>query len=253
MLLSVIVPVYNEETTIKQSFLNLKKSLKKNKIFNYEIIFINDSSDDRSERVMLDLKKKYNNIKILNNRKNLGFAKTLKKGFLSAKGDYCHILPADNEHPYLGLNMIHKFIRKNFDLIIPAVKNTYKRKFFRRLFSEMYSQLLNFLFNLNISYFNGIIIYKTKLVKKIIKSINCNSFFILAEILIRILYLNKKIRIKFTTYLILSQKKRNSNSFNFKSAMKVALELLKLYFFLVLQKYYFSLRIFLKNITRTTI
>ena len=57
MLLSVIVPVYNEETTIKQSFLNLKKSLKKNKIFNYEIIFINDSSDDRSERVMLDLKK----------------------------------------------------------------------------------------------------------------------------------------------------------------------------------------------------
>jgi dolichol-phosphate mannosyltransferase len=253
MLLSIIVPVYNEENTIKNSFLNLKLSLNKNKIFKYEIIFVNDSSYDESERVLLELKKKYKNIKILNNKTNLGFAKTIIKGFLSAKGNYCHILPADNEHPHYGLGMIHKFIKKDYDLIIPSVKNTQERNFFRRSASKVYTKLLNFFFKLNVPYFNGIIIYKTKFIKQVIKIISNNSFSILAEILIRVLHLNKNVRIKFTEYLLFAQKNRKSNSFNFRSLIKVTLGLSKLYYDIILSKYYFSFKIFLKKIIRATI
>lgn len=58
MLLSVIIPVFNEKLSIEQTFFNLELSLKKNRISKYEIIFINDSSYDGSNKVLLKLKKK---------------------------------------------------------------------------------------------------------------------------------------------------------------------------------------------------
>lgn len=240
MLLSVIVPVFNEKLSIEQTFFNLELSLKKNRISKYEIIFINDSSYDGSKKVLLKLKKNNKNIKILNNRINLGFAKTINKGFLLAKGKYVHILPADNEHPYYGLNMIHKFIKKNYDLIIPTVKNPNKRTIYRRLASKIYTKLLNFIFRLNIPYFNGIIIYKTNILKKVLKNIDNNSFSILAEILIRVLNSNKNIKIKFTKYSLFSQRSRKSNSFNFLNLIKVFVTLIKLYFDINHRKYHFS-------------
>jgi len=240
VLLSVIVPVFNEKLSIEQTFLNLELSLKKNRISKYEIIFINDSSYDGSNKVLLKLKKKKKNKKILNNKINLGFEKTKNKGFFLEKGKYAHILPADNEHPYYGLNMIHKFIKKNYDLIIPTVKNPKKRTIYRRLASKIYTKLLNFIFRLNIPYFNGIIIYKTNILKKVLKKIDNNSFSILSEILIRVLYSNKNIKIKFTKYSLFSQRGRKSNSFNFLSLIKVFVTLIKLYFDINDPKSYFS-------------
>lgn len=253
MLLTVVVPVFNEKLSIEQTFFNLELSLKKNRISKYEIIFINDSSYDGSNKVLLKLKKNNKNIKIFNNRINLGFAKTIKKGFLLAKGKYSHILPADNEHPYYGLNMIHKFIKKDYDLIIPTVKNPNKRTIYRRLTSKIYTKLLNFIFRLSIPYFNGIIIYKTNILKRVLKNIDNNSFSILSEILIRVLYSNKNIKIKFTKYSLFAQRGRKSNSFNFLSLIKVFITLIKLYFDINYRKYYFSFRIFLNNIIRITL
>ena len=69
-MLSVIVPFYNEEKLIKKSFLEILKALKYSKIRKYEVIFIDDGSQDKSLSIVKNLKKKNKKIKIFENKKN---------------------------------------------------------------------------------------------------------------------------------------------------------------------------------------
>ena len=79
---SVILPVYNSEKFIARCLRSLsRQSINKN---NYEIIVINDCSTDKS---LIEIKKfKQKNLKIINNEKNLGLAKSLNIGIRNAKG-----------------------------------------------------------------------------------------------------------------------------------------------------------------------
>ena len=71
------------------------------------------------------------------------------------------------------------------DIIIPYVANQYDRTLFRRLVSQGYTFGLNILFNLRIKYYNGYVISRTKLIKKL--KIKTNSFAFQTELLIRLL------------------------------------------------------------------
>ena len=69
MSLSLIIPVYNELYQIKDTIFKLKK-FKKN-IKNFEVIFINDFSNDGTEILIKKNSKKYNFIKLFNNKKKV--------------------------------------------------------------------------------------------------------------------------------------------------------------------------------------
>jgi len=104
--ISVIIPVYNEEKSIKQLFLELKKtmsSLKKK----YEIIFINDGSTDSSLSILKQVKDKHT--KIIDFRKNFGQSAAMKAGFDYAKGDIIIAMDADLQN---NPKDIPKLIRK---------------------------------------------------------------------------------------------------------------------------------------------
>ena len=95
-LLSIIVPVYNEEKTLKKIIDKVQKvnlnPIKK------EIIIVNDHSSDHTKEVILELKNNYSNIKLIEHKKNLGKGAAIRTGLKNISGSYIAIQDGDLEY-----------------------------------------------------------------------------------------------------------------------------------------------------------
>src|SRR3989344_6386337 len=99
-LLSIIIPVFNEEKTVR----TIIERIKKNKYpAMTEIIVVDDGSTDSSLKILKNIK----GIKLIRNNKNRGKGYSLRKGFNEAKGGIILIQDADLEYnPKDHLKMI---------------------------------------------------------------------------------------------------------------------------------------------------
>ena len=91
--LSVIIPVYFNEMNIPKLYEKLMEVLKNNKFF-YEIIFVDDGSQDNSYLELLKVRKKDKNIKILKLSKNYGSHTAILAGMSHITGDCVTVLSA---------------------------------------------------------------------------------------------------------------------------------------------------------------
>lgn len=116
MKLSIVIPSYNEATTIHEI---IEKVLKVQSTISFEkeIIIVNDCSTDNSKDVLEELAKKHPQITILSNEVNLGKTQTVKKGLLASSGDWVVIQDADLEYdPSDFVFMLEQAIRLNCDV-----------------------------------------------------------------------------------------------------------------------------------------
>ena len=164
-MLSILVPCYNEEPHVYQAFKEINKSLKRQKKINYEIIFINDGSKDKSLKLAKNLKKKNKKIIILNNKKNSGLGFNFFKGLKFSKGDSFILSPCDNSHSSSEISKILKYLRSDYDLITTYYLNRLKQNYFRHLFTSLYTPFLNFIYGTNFIYFNGLTLYRSNYLK----------------------------------------------------------------------------------------
>ena len=193
--ISIVIPVFNEEKNIKEVYRNLKKALSISKIFNYEIIFVDDGSLDNSLQIIKNLKKKEKGkIKIIKNIINKGLGYTIKKGFMNSSKKFVFFLPSDNEHKFDGIIPLLKYL-PNYDIIIPYAKNKHARPKHRRIISALYTFFVNLLFNHSLPYYNGLVVYRSNYAKNCLKKINNFSFSLLAELLLRVLRVTKNYKI----------------------------------------------------------
>jgi dolichyl-phosphate beta-glucosyltransferase len=93
--LSVIIPAYNEEKRLPKTLQSLDGYLR-NQNYDYEILVVNDGSKDKTAEVAENLKLKIRNLKLINNKINQGKGAVVKQGMLEAKGEYRLFADADN-------------------------------------------------------------------------------------------------------------------------------------------------------------
>jgi len=117
MMLSIIVPAFNEEKTIKETINDFLVYLSKQN-YNFEIIIVNDCSEDNTRNEVLDLIKSNSRIKLLDNKINLGKGASVRNGLLAASGDYSLFTDADNASSIDHLEQAWPFIQDNYDIII---------------------------------------------------------------------------------------------------------------------------------------
>ena len=145
MILSIIVPVYNEEKTVID-VLNKIKSNSSN-IFKYEIIVIDDGSTDQSRKLLEDNKHLYD--KLLVNESNKGKGFSVKKALLNISGTHIIFQDADLEYDPVDFKKFEK-IFSDFDAdgIIGSrfIYSNYTRS--HNILNKIANTFLTFTFNL---------------------------------------------------------------------------------------------------------
>jgi len=121
-MLSVVVPVFNEEESLDHFYKELISSLKS---FNQEneIIFVDDGSTDKSLLILQEFAKKNKNVKIFSFRKNHGKAEALTLGFKKASGDYIVTLDADLQDKPSEIGNFLKKLNEGYDVVCGWRKN----------------------------------------------------------------------------------------------------------------------------------
>jgi glycosyltransferase involved in cell wall biosynthesis len=182
--ISIIIPAYNEEESIKNT-VNLVSVLTSKYIKDFEIIVINDGSTDKTAEVIKKAALQNKRVKIITNRKNMGFGEGFKKGIKMASKTYITGFPADNDQ---SENVLPDFIRnrKNADIVSAYVTNFSTRPWVRKLLSICFIKLMNFVFRLNIKYYTGYFICKTALLKKL--KLRSSNTAILGEIKLKLIW-----------------------------------------------------------------
>lgn len=106
MLLSVIVPLYNEEEIVEKTFWTLKKELKD---LEHELVFVNDGSKDKTREILEKLLADTPNYQLINFSRNFGHQAAFSAGLQHAKGDAVVIIDGDLQDPP---SLIHEMLEK---------------------------------------------------------------------------------------------------------------------------------------------
>jgi dolichol-phosphate mannosyltransferase len=106
--ISFIIPVYNEEDNIEETFEKLKK-FTQNKNFDFEFIFNDNHSSDNTFILLKSICEKDNRFKVNRFRKNYGYQRSIIYGFQNCTGDAAIQYDCDNQDP---LMIVEKFIEK---------------------------------------------------------------------------------------------------------------------------------------------
>jgi glycosyltransferase involved in cell wall biosynthesis len=145
MILSIIIPVYNEEKTI----IGVLEKIKNNSsnLFEYEVVVIDDGSTDQSRKLLENKKHLFD--KLLINETNKGKGFSVKKGILNASGTHIIFQDADFEYDPIDFKKFEKvFVDLNADGIIGSrfIYSNYTRS--HNILNKIANKLLTFIFNL---------------------------------------------------------------------------------------------------------
>lgn len=225
MKISYIVPCFNESKSIKKVYDHIKIANKNAEILDYELILINDCSSDDTLEVLKYLQKNDKKIKIINNLKNLGLGRSIKVGIEQASKDFLMYLPGDDCH---SSNEIIKLLRvkEYYDILLSFYSNKNQRSLFRRIFTAFYTPFLNFIFNKNLPYYNGIAIYRKKIIENI--NLTTSGFTWQIEFLVKILK-NKKIKLILQPTLLNERSYGKSKAFRLKNCFVVVYSILNIW------------------------
>ena len=112
--ISIIVPCFNEKNTIE---LIINKILEV-KLENFEIVVVDDYSNDGSREIIDKLKINISNLKIIYNDRNYGKGRSIKNGIIESTGDIILIQDADLEYdPNDYQSLILPFLKYNADVV----------------------------------------------------------------------------------------------------------------------------------------
>ncbi len=150
LFVSVVIPVFNEEVTIGNVVTRTKKTLEQLGV-SYEILVVDDGSDDRSADIAQELKAHV----LRDPHQGKGFA--LRSGFRQAKGELVVTLDADGSHQPEEIPLVLRYIREDkADFVVGSrflnsEANKTKIPKVNRTGNKMFNDLIGYLTGVKIS------------------------------------------------------------------------------------------------------
>ena len=115
--LSIVVPLYNEAESLPELCSWIDRVMKEN-AFSYEMIFVNDGSNDNSWEVLKQLSTQYSTILAISFARNYGKSAALHEGFSKASGQVVITMDADLQDSPDEIPELYRLItEENYDLI----------------------------------------------------------------------------------------------------------------------------------------
>lgn len=142
-LISVVVPVFNEQKNIPRLHAELTKQIKQLKQFDFEILFVDDGSNDKSVATVEELLSQHKNVRLVELSRNFGKEVATTAGLHACAGDAAIIIDADLEHP---VNLLPEFIAKwqaGAEVVVGIRKSHTKKSSGKKLRSWFFYKILN--------------------------------------------------------------------------------------------------------------
>ena len=143
MKLSIIIPAFNEEENIDLIYKNIKVLFED---INYELLFINDGSTDKTAKVLESIyKKDQNHFKVINFSRNFGKDAAIYAGLENSVGEYTAIIDADMEQNPKYLLQMLTFLDNNpeYDQVAMVIKERKSGSKFKRWCAKRFYKLIS--------------------------------------------------------------------------------------------------------------
>lgn len=146
--LSVIVPAYNEEHNVGKDKMSKMFEYLESRDYEYEVIFVDDGSNDKTAELLEDMTKKHNNVRVIS-KSHQGKANTVMAGMLAARGENRLFTDFDQSTPITEIEKMLPFRAMEYDVVIGSreVKGA------KRDEEPWYRHLMGKVFNMTVKIF----------------------------------------------------------------------------------------------------
>lgn len=142
--ISIVVPCYNEEESLPIFYEEITKVSKKLKEVDFEYVFINDGSKDKTLSILRDLSKKDNKVRYVSFSRNFGKEAGMFAGLEATTGDYVAIMDADmQDPPEMIIEMYESIKKENYDCVALYTKSHVGYNFIRKGLTNCWYKLID--------------------------------------------------------------------------------------------------------------
>jgi len=168
MNISVVIPLLNEQESLKELHDWIAKVMQSNH-FSYEIIFIDDGSTDDSWKTIEELAQKNSNVKGIRFLRNFGKSQALHAGFEKAQGEVIITMDADlQDNPEEIPELYNMIVSENYDMVSGWKKKRYDSVLSKNLPSKLFNYAARKTSGVKLNDFNcGLKSYHRDVVKNI--------------------------------------------------------------------------------------
>lgn len=142
--LSMVIPIYNEEQSIEILYQEIIAAVD-GKYRDFEIIFVNDGSQDNSLEKLRALHKKEKRVKVINFRKNFGQSPAISAGFDHCSGDVVVTLDGDLQNDPADIPTVVDKVLEGYDIVNGWRKRRKDKLFTKRIPSYFGNKLISFI------------------------------------------------------------------------------------------------------------
>ncbi len=149
-LISIIIPCYNEEEVIQICHDSVCKALDTIN-YDFEIIYINDGSKDKTYDILKDINKRDNRARILNLSRNFGKEAAMTAGIDASKGDAIIVLDADlQDPPDLIPKLLEIWKQEGADVVYGQRDEREGETWFKKSTANMFYRIINYISDVEI-------------------------------------------------------------------------------------------------------
>ncbi len=176
-LISIVVPMYYEEKVADECYKRLKKVMNDNNI-NYEFIFVNDGSKDRTFEILNKIAEKDNNTKIISFSRNFGHQIAVTAGVDKAKGDAVVVIDADLQDPPELIPKMIALWNDGYKVVYAKRKKRKGESFFKLFTAGMFYRTLDKMTDIDIPLDTGDFRLMDRDVVNVLKTMKENNRFV---------------------------------------------------------------------------
>ena len=141
-LISILIPAYNEEEVLAMLYERLGKLAADNGSYNFEFLFVNDGSRDRTLEIIKGYSKADARVSYLNLSRNFGKETAMIAGFDHVKGDAMVIIDADLQDPPELIPQMIRFWEEGYDDVFARRQSRAGESFMKKKTSAWYYKIL---------------------------------------------------------------------------------------------------------------
>ena len=143
--ISIIIPAYNEEEALPLLYDRLKELMEKMNNYEFEILFVNDGSKDKTIEIIKDLRSKDERVSYVDFSRNFGKEIAMIAGLDYATGDCVVFMDADLQDPPELIPELVKYWEEGYDDVYAKRRSRKGETWLKKFTSKMYYKVLQML------------------------------------------------------------------------------------------------------------